>query len=85
MNPSNLTEWLAYIETLSGPDLLSKALAANQVAFVRSLEGDGLPPQDIAAVFKGFATRLLADEQALPARVSGGYVDYGSLIYPADF
>lgn len=83
-NPTTLPEWKQYIRSLSGPPLLSKALAANQVGFVRSLESDGLTPAEIATVFRGFAVRLVEDDQALPSRVEGSYVDYGALAYPTN-
>ena len=81
-DPHDLPSWVAYIQTLSGADLLSKAVAANQVAFVRELEVDGLSPIHIAAVLKAFAVRLLDDGQVLPGRSPGDYVDYGALAYP---
>ena len=83
-NPTTLPEWKQYIRSLSGPSLLSKALAANQVGFVRSLEADGLTPAEIATVFRGFAVRLVEDDQAVPSRVEGSYVDYGALAYPTN-
>lgn len=83
-NPATLPEWKQYIRSLSGPPLLSKALAANQVAFVRSLEEDGLTPSEIATVLRGFAVRLVEDDQAVPSRVEGSYVDYGLLAFPLD-
>lgn len=83
-SPKNLAEWQAYVATLSGPDLRSKAIAANSVAFVRSLEEDGLSPEDIAGVLRAFAARMHADGQEVPARSAGDFVDYGALVYPAD-
>jgi hypothetical protein len=84
MDPKTLPEWQAYVATLSGPDLLSKALAANQVAFVRLLEEDGMSPADIAGVFQAFANRLVEDEQPVPSRTEGCYIDYGALAFPTD-
>lgn len=81
-HPETLPEWQHYILSLSGPDLLSKARAANQVLFVRALEEDGLPPQDVAKVLHMFAARLVEDGQELPGRYEGAYVDYGALLYP---
>ena len=78
--PKTLVEWRAYISTLSGADLLSKARAANQVAFVRMLEDDGLSPEDIAGVFRGFAERLVDDGQEPPSRFDGSYIDYNKII-----
>ncbi len=72
-NPKTLPEWQAYITTLSGAPLRSKALAANQIAFVRLLEADGLGPSQITQVYRAFAERLHADGQPLP---SLGYLDY---------
>lgn len=83
-NPQTLAEWQGYINTLSGPPLLSKALAANQVAFVRMLEADGLTASEITGVLTAFARRLIVDEQAVPGRVEGSYLDYGSLVYVTD-
>ena len=83
-DPKTLLEWKQYIRSLSGPPLLSKALAANQVTFVRLLEADGLTPPEIATVFRACAVRLVEDDQAIPSRVEGSYVDYGALAYPTD-
>ena len=75
--PKTLDEWKAYIATLSGETLTSKAAAANSVAFVRALEADGLQPFVIHEVFLTFARRLITDGQPLPTRTSGSYLDYG--------
>lgn len=83
-DPKTLQEWKQYIRSLAGPTLLSKALAANQVTFVRLLEADGLTPTEIATVFQTFAVRLVEDGQAVPSRVEGSYVDYGALAYPTN-
>lgn len=77
VTPKTLDEWKAYIATLSGNDLASKAAAANSVAFVRALEADGLQPFIIHEVFLTFARRLVAEGQPLPTRTSGAYLDYG--------
>lgn len=77
-------EWSVYIDGLSGEDLLSKARAANCIAFVRSLEEDGFGPEDVSAILKAFALRLQADGQEVPARSSGCYIDYGVFLYPAN-
>lgn len=83
--PTDLPSWITYVGTLSGPALLSKAIAANQVAFVRSLEKkDNLTPKDIAGVLQAFARRLIEDGQVIPGRTFGDYVDYGALAYPVD-
>lgn len=82
--PKTLPEWRDYILVLSGADLRSKAIAANSVAFVRALEADGLSARDIADVFRAFAQRLLQDEQVLPSRTTGDYLDYGMVAYPVD-
>jgi hypothetical protein len=78
-NPNTPDEWEAYIAALTGPDLLSKAMAANSVSFVRMLEEDGLPPDEIENVLVLFARRLEADDQMV---AGGTYVDYGDLIAP---
>lgn len=82
MNPKTVEEWRAYIATLSGPDLLSKAIAANSVAFVRSLETDGLGPFEVHEVLLTFARRIEADGQILPARTTGAFLDYGVFLHP---
>lgn len=73
-----------YITSLDGPDLRSKAIAANSVPFVRALEADGLSPSDIRGVFEAFTARLLADGQVIPARTTGDMFDYGALAYPTN-
>lgn len=75
-NPHTLPEWQAYIATLVGDDLRSKAIAANGVTFVRMLEADGLTPQEVKAVFQFFAERLVAEGQEPPA-------SYNAILHPA--
>lgn len=78
--PQTPAEWQAYIDTLTGADLLSKALAANCVTFVRVLEDDGLTADEIESVLTMFAKRLEADGQHVPS--GGTYIDYNSLLAP---
>lgn len=80
MNPQTVPEWAMYIQSLTGSDLRSKAMAANQVHFVRMLEEDGLSPTDISEVFRLFAQRLVDDGQQPPSRVEGTYIDYNLLV-----
>lgn len=82
MTPQTLEEWKAYIATLSGPDLLSKAKAANSVAFVRALEEDGHGPFVVHEVLITFARRLAADGQEPPGRTTGSYLNYGIFLTP---
>lgn len=82
MNPQTIPEWLTYIDTLSGAALRSKALAANSLAFIRGMGAEGLTPDDIHAILVGFAKRLEADDQVLPGKADGLYVDYSLLLHP---
>jgi len=80
--PKTLTEWRTYVAGLGGPDLMSKARAANSIAFVRALEADGLSPDDITDVLLAFAQRLVEDGQEPPTRHAGFYIDYQRLLNP---
>ena len=82
MHPNTLPEWKAYINTLSGQPLRSKALAANSLAFIRGLEAEGMSAEDITDILKAFAFRLEADDQVLPGKTDGIYLDYTFLIHP---
>lgn len=77
--PTNILEWEAYIMTLPEDVVLSKAKAANQVAFVRSLLEDGLTPSDVTHVFKTFANRLQQLQIEPPGQTSGCYLSYKNL------
>jgi hypothetical protein len=80
MNPQTVSEWVGYIGTLSGPDLLSKAMAANSLAFVQLLQEEGMPPSDITAILLAWGRRIEADGQALPEGFWGEYLSYGDLL-----
>lgn len=80
MNPQTVFEWRAYIGTLSGPDLLSKAMAANSLAFVQLLQEEGMPPSDITEILLSWARRIEADGQALPEGFWAEYLSYGDLL-----
>ena len=80
--PHTVEEWLAYISTLSGDPLRSKAIAANSLAFVRGLKAEGLSSEDVTAILVGFAKRLETDGQSLPGKADGIYLDYNLLLYP---
>jgi len=79
-NPVTLSEWETYIKGLTGDNLRSKALAANSVAFVRRLESEGTPSRTISGILQAFARRFLETDQALPGRLPGSYLDYGTLL-----
>ena len=80
--PHTVEEWLAYINTLKGNALRSKAIAANSLAFVRGLKSEGLTSEDVTSILVGFAKRLEADGQSLPGKADGIYLDYNLLLYP---
>lgn len=78
--PNTLEEWSEYIRTLTGPELISKALAANSVTFVRLLEEEGRTPVEIERVLTMFAERIQDDGQAVPS--GGTYIDFNALLAP---
>lgn len=53
--PETLQDWAAYVATLDGERLVSKARAANTVAFTRTLGDEGLTPDEIETVLGLFA------------------------------
>jgi hypothetical protein len=80
MNPVTLEEWAAYIDTLDGDSLRSKAMAANSLEFVRNLEDEGTAPRTTMKILRLFAARFKAVGQEPPGRYAGALVDYGQLI-----
>ena len=80
MNPHAVPEWKAYIEGLSGPILVSKARAANSLAFVQILQSEGFPPGDISSIFLLWARRLEADNQAPAEGFQGEYLSFSDLL-----
>lgn len=80
MNPQTVVEWKGYIGALSGPDLLSKAMAANSLEFVKLLQEEGMPPADITEILLSWARQIEADGQAPPEGFWGEYLSYGDLL-----
>ncbi len=79
MRPQTPAEWQAYVSTLTGDDLLSKAKAANSLSFVRSLESEGYQPASAIDIIRLFARRLVEDGQVLPTAYTGGLMDLSLL------
>lgn len=82
MFPKTLPEWQEYVANFTGAELLSKAKAANSLTFLRTMEGEGMSPQDAMQVLRMFAAALRADGQVLPSRYDGALVDLGALLEP---
>ena len=80
MTPHTVPEWETYIGGLSGPDLASKARAANSLAFVQALQEEGFPPEGIRGIFLLWARRLVADNQAPADGFQGEYLSYPDLL-----
>ena len=80
IHPVTLSEWAAYINSLSGNQLRDAAIAANDVAFVRQLESEGAKAKTIGTILTMFALRLREDHQVVPGRASGTYLDYSALL-----
>lgn len=80
MNPQTVLEWDGYIKTLSGPDLRSKAMAANSLAFVQILQEEGMSPSEITEVLLGWARRVEADGQVQPEAFWAEYLSYEDLL-----
>lgn len=64
--PENLGEWAQHIAQLHGPGLRSKAIAANQIGFVRSLLDDGFSPAEVETIFVLLAKQLVRAGQRPP-------------------
>ena len=78
--PVTVAEWARYIGKLDGRKLTEEARAANQVAFVRTLEGDGLGAKEISSIFDLFAARFVQAGVPAPGRLPGAYLDFRSLV-----
>ena len=72
-------EWSAYIDTLSGDPLYSKAMAANSIDFVRGMEAEGI---DASMILSLFAKRFAALGLRPPAKYDGAYMDYNYILNP---
>ncbi len=75
-HPQTLAEWRAYTDNLDGAELIAEAKAANCASFVRMLQEEGYPPEDIHAIFLIFAARLRATGLRPPGN---GLYDYHEL------
>lgn len=80
--PTTIEEWASYIGTLTGDELYSKALAANTIPFVRSMEEDGYSADDIERILTMFAEQFEHDGQMPPSGVDGTYIDFNMLLAP---
>lgn len=64
--PSNLSEWVSYIETLPSDRLYSQAIAANTHTFVRELQAEGQTVADVENILVAFVKRLRALGMPVP-------------------
>lgn len=64
--PKTLAEWRAYAATLEGEVLREKAIAANSVAFVRTLQAEDYAPEEIHAILIALARRFVETGQVPP-------------------
>jgi hypothetical protein len=74
--PRTLSEWRAHVDALEGSALLDEAEAANAIAFVEVLEGEGYAPAQIHAVLHAFARRCAVLGVRPPG---GGLYDFAAL------
>jgi hypothetical protein len=72
-----IEQWVQYINTLEGEELLSKAAAVNSMRFVSTLQDRGLNAEEIAQFYSEFAMRFAATGQSPP---NVGLYDYARLI-----
>lgn len=56
--PETLADWAGYVATLDGAALVSKARAANSIAFTTRLGEDGLSSDEIETVLILFARQV---------------------------
>ena len=80
--PHTLAEWQQYIAGFTGETLLSKAKAANSLAFIQQLQSEGIPPRDTMQIIRMFAAQLRADGQLVPSRYPGALTDMDTLLNP---
>ena len=71
-----IQEWIDYIQSLDGEELLSKAIAANSIRFVQQLQDKGMDAEEIDRIFVEFANQFSRTGQAPPR---SGFVDYAGL------
>lgn len=82
MNPVTIPEWTAYIDTLEGDQLRSKAKAANSIDFLRSLEKEGINPKTAVEILGLFARRFQVTNQQPPSKYAGALVDFAQMLTP---
>jgi len=70
--PQTLSEWGAYIKGLSGAELRSQVVAANTIAFVRTLVAEGFSIDDMEPLMLLFVRQLRATGTGVP---KGGCYD----------
>lgn len=66
LHPKTLPEWKSYAATLSGDELHDKGIAANSVAFVRTLQSEGYSADEIHSILVYLARRFAESGQHPP-------------------
>lgn len=79
-DPVTVEEWGAYISTLNGAKLFSVAAAANSLEFVRSMQDEGFPNEDITDILLLFAMRFQQVDLDPPVGFPGEYLSYIDLL-----
>lgn len=69
-----LDQWEQYIQSLTGQELWSKAIAANTQGFADDLRASGLDMSEIKQVILFFVRQLVATGQRIPVGGAFGMV-----------
>ena len=75
--PRTEGEWRAYVAQLAGPELRSKAIAANTMLFFDQLMGDGYSIAEVRRILVFFGLQMKSVDMQLP---DGGAYDYHTLV-----
>ena len=79
-NPQTLYEWRQYVQTLDESNITSKAMAANSLNFVETLQEEGYSASEIEDILVLFAERMVELDRYVPGNAAGTYTSYQTLL-----
>lgn len=79
-NPQTVHEWRQYIQTLDESNVTRKAMAANSLNFVETLQEEGYSASEIEDILVLFAERMVELDRYVPGNAAGTYTSYQTLL-----
>lgn len=79
-NPQTLHEWRQYVATLDETNITRKAMAANCLNFVETLQSEGYSASEVEDILVMFAERMIELDRHVPGNAVGAYTSYQTLL-----